>query len=179
MVRPHDRTALFVQSPDDSLRLIRITGRLDVAGAATVLRMVSAQLELVAARHRSVTDLVLDLTGVTGFEAAGVKSLRHARFAAGQRGVTVHLCGFDARRHLLPAAAYRVLLDFRSFPSAEVAVETLLDVPPIAVPAQTFIPVVTAVPPPVPPAPPVSTASPAPVARPVPDPARTTTVTPA
>ncbi|WP_130291446.1 STAS domain-containing protein [Pseudonocardia sediminis] len=175
MVRPHDRTALSVRSPDDSLRLIRVTGRLDVGGAATVLRMVSAQLELVAAGHRSVTDLVLDLTGVTGFETAGVTSLRHARFAAGQRGVTVHLCGFDARRHLLPAAAYRVLLDFRSFPSAEVAIETLLDVPPIAVPAQTFIPVVTAVPPPVPPAP-----VPRPVAvPPAPDPAPTPTVTPA
>ncbi len=148
----HDRMQLLVEAPDDSIRLIRVIGRLDVAGAAAVLRTVGAQLELVATHHRVASDLLLDLAGVSGYDMAGLKSLRHARFAAGRRGIAVHLCGFDAGQHPLPATARRVLTEFRRFPTAGLALDALLGARAAEVPAPARPPVqVAGAPGPVPP----------------------------
>lgn len=106
----HDHKGLqvTVEAPIPAVRLIRVAGRLDRAAAASVLRLVSVQLDLIARRHQAVTDLVLDIEQVRSFEPGGLESLRHAPYTAGQRGIGVCLsgCGGD-RPALRPAARPR------------------------------------------------------------------------
>lgn len=111
-----------VETPIVGVRLVRIAGRLDRAAAASVLRLISAQLELIAARHCDVTDMIVDIGAVHSFEPGGLDSLRQAPDIAGRHGVRVCLSGCGGRVHLLPVRARTMLDEFRRFPTAEVAV---------------------------------------------------------
>lgn len=115
-----------VEAPCPAVRLIRVAGRLDRAVAAGVLRLVSAQLNLVAGRHRAVTDLVLDIGAVSSFELAGLEALCHAPYSAGRHGIGLSLSGCGRRVHQLPLRARGLLLKhFRAFPSADVALQEI------------------------------------------------------
>lgn len=116
---------LTVETPVASVRLIRVAGRLDRTAAASVLRLLGVQLELIREWHRAVTDLVIDVGAVQCFEPGGLDSLRHAPYSAGRRGLGVYLSGCGGRAHLLPLHARKALSEFRTFPSADVAVRVL------------------------------------------------------
>lgn len=127
--RPTDpRTStvqLVVEAPQPGLRLLGMAGRLDPAAAARLLRLLDAQLDLVAAGYADTTHLVIDLAGVTGFEPGGLEALRHAPYTAARRGITVALCGCGGRTHLLPLRTRALLAEFRTFPTAEAATDAL------------------------------------------------------
>ena len=115
----------MVESPAEGLRVIRVYGPLGRTAAASLLRLVDAQLELRAARHRVISHVVVDLEGVSSFEPGGLETLRHARHRAGACGVGVHLTGCSARSALLPLRTRRLLLEFNTFPTTEVALTAL------------------------------------------------------
>lgn len=122
----HNGLQVIVEAPIPAVRLIRVAGRLDQAAAASVLRLVAVQLDLIAGRHQAVTDLVLDIEQVRCFEPGGLESLRHAPYTAGQRGIGVCLSGCQGRVAQLPLRARRLLSGFRTFPTAEVALQMLI-----------------------------------------------------
>jgi anti-anti-sigma regulatory factor len=124
-VHDHNSLQVTVEAPIPAVRLIRLAGRLDRTAAASVLRVVSVQLDLVAGGHQAVTDLVLDIEQVHCFEPGGLESLRHAPYTAGQRGIGVCLSGCGGRVAQLPLQAGRLLSEFRTFPTSEVALEML------------------------------------------------------
>lgn len=125
-VHDHNGLQVIVEAPIPAVRLIRVAGRLDQAAAASVLRLVAVQLDLIAGRHQAVTDLVLDIEQVRCFEPGGLESLRHAPYTAGQRGIGVCLSGCQGRVAQLPLRARRLLSGFRTFPTAEVALQMLI-----------------------------------------------------
>lgn len=116
---------LTVEAPCSSLRLIRVSGPMDQDGAPSLLRLVDAQLALVAARRSAATDLLVDVSGVSSFEPRALGTMRHVRYSAQLRGVRVHLSGWSGRSHLLPVRVHRVLIEFSSFPTTEIAVAAL------------------------------------------------------
>lgn len=120
-----DRFQMAVEAPADRVRLIRVVGALDRAAAAGLLRLLDAQLELIAARHCRVTDMLVDLEGVSSYEPGGLETVRHARHATAARDVRVHLTGCSGRFHQLPLRARRLLAEFSTFPTVEVALATL------------------------------------------------------
>ena len=131
-MRDSDRFQMVVEAPNEQARLIRVAGGLDRATAAALLRMIDAQLELIAARHRRVTDLLVDLEEVSSYEPAAVKVMRHARHSTAARGVRLHLTGCGARVHLLPLNVRRLLIEFSTYPTVEVALAALLRTAPLA-----------------------------------------------
>ena len=124
-MRAGERFQMTVETPSERVRLIRVAGGLDQATAAALLRMIDAQLESIAARRRSVTDLLVDLEGVSNFEPAAVKAMRHARRSTAARGVRLHLTGCTSRFFLLPLSVRRLLAEFRAYPTVEVALAAL------------------------------------------------------
>ena len=116
---------ITVEVPDDGVRLVRVAGRLDRAGADGVLRLVSAQLELVAVRRRAVRELVIDIESVSCFEPGGLERLGRAVELAGRHGVGLSVSGCGGRVHLLPLGCRRTLSRFRTYPTADVALATL------------------------------------------------------
>ncbi|MBW0102298.1 STAS domain-containing protein [Pseudonocardia sp. KRD291] len=116
---------MAVETPDERVRLIRLAGTLDRTAAASLLRLVDAQLDLVAAGHRHLTDLLVDLESVRSFEPGGLETVRHARHSTGARGVRIHLVGCSGRLHLLPLRACQVIGEFSTFPTAEIALAEL------------------------------------------------------
>lgn len=123
----HGRDALqaTIEAPTPVARLIRVAGRLDRAAAAGVLRLVDAQLALAAGGHRAVAHLVIDIESVAGFEPGGLEALRDAVPRADRQGITLWVSGCGGRVHLLPLWSRRALGMFRTFPTAEVALDAL------------------------------------------------------
>lgn len=120
---------MAVESVDVRVRLIRVAGNLDRSTAASLLRMVDAQLQLRATGHCRFTDLLVDLENVRSFERGGLEAVRHARYSTGTRGVRIHLAGCAARFHLLPLRARQILGEFSTFPTVEIALLELVRVP--------------------------------------------------
>ncbi|MBP2366768.1 LuxR C-terminal-related transcriptional regulator [Pseudonocardia parietis] len=106
-----------------------MAGRLDPTAAARVLRLLDAQLELVAAGYADTAQMVIDLDAVTSFERGGLASLRHAPYTAARRSITVSLSGYGARLHLLPLHARQLLAEFDTFPTLEAATHALIPIP--------------------------------------------------
>lgn len=119
------RFQIAVEAPDEAVRLIRIAGDLDRAAAARLLRLVDAQLDLVAARHRSVSHVLVDLECVRSFEPGGLDAVREARRTGAARGVRLHLVGCAGRSPLLPLRVCQVLAEFSTFPTVEIALAEL------------------------------------------------------
>jgi anti-anti-sigma regulatory factor len=120
-----ERFQMAVEAPHAWARVIRFAGILDRGAAASILRMVDAQLELHAARHCRLTDLVLDLEHVRSFERGGLEAIRHARHSTARRSIRLHLVGCSARLHLLPLRACQLLGEFSTFPTLEIALAEL------------------------------------------------------
>ena len=127
---------MAVESVDVRVRLIRVAGNLDRTTAASLLRMVDAQLQLHTTGHCQFTDLLVDLEHVRSFERGGLEALRHARYSTGTRGVRIHLAGCAGRFHLLPLRARQILGEFSTFPTVEIALVELVRFP-ATPPAQT------------------------------------------
>ena len=119
------RFQIAVEAPDEAVRLIRIAGDLDRSAAARLLRLVDAQLDLVAARHRSVSHVLVDLECVRSFEPGGLDAVREARRTSAARGVRLHLVGCAGRSPLLPLRVCQVLAEFSTFPTVEIALAEL------------------------------------------------------
>lgn len=119
------RFQMAVEAPHAWARVIRFAGVLDRGGAASILRMVDAQLELHSARHCRLTDLLLDLEHVRSFERGGLEAVRHARHSTARRSIRLHLVGCSARLHLLPLRARQLLCEFSTFPTLEIALAEL------------------------------------------------------
>ncbi|SFM71202.1 hypothetical protein SAMN05216207_100279 [Pseudonocardia ammonioxydans] len=116
---------ITVEVPDEGIRLVRVAGRLDRAGADGVLRLVSAQLELAAARRRAVRELVVDIGSVSCFEPGGLERLGRAVELAAGHAVGLSVSGCGGRVHLLPLGCRRTLSRFRTYPTADVALAAL------------------------------------------------------
>lgn len=120
----------MVEAPATAVRLLRVAGRLDRPAATRVLRLVDVQLQHIST-HRytagrgDVAALVIDLGAVSSFEPGGLETLRHAPYSAARRGIGVHLCGCGGRIGLLPLRARQLFAEFSTFPTAELAVDTL------------------------------------------------------
>lgn len=125
----NERVQLSVEAPQERVRLIRVVGALDRAAVASLLRLVDAQLALISARRCRVTDLFVDLEGVSSFEPGGLEVLRQARHSTGTRGIGLHLTGCSARFHLLPLRARQLLAAFNTFPTIEVGLTAMADAP--------------------------------------------------
>ncbi|MCW2719586.1 STAS domain-containing protein [Pseudonocardia sp.] len=123
---PFTHLQLYVEKPATALRVITAAGRLDVAGAVRVVRLAEAQLDLAAAGHGALTHLVVDLSGVTSFEAGAVETLRHLRHGCATAGAQVHLAGCAGRLLLLPLRVRQVLTEFSTYPTLEVALAALV-----------------------------------------------------
>ena len=115
------RFQMAVEAPDEWVRVIRVSGTLDGAAAARLLRLVDAQLQLVMTGHRQVTELLIDLEGVNCYQRGGLETLRHARYSTAARGVALHLAGCSSRLHQLPLQVRQLVAEFSNFPTVEVA----------------------------------------------------------
>ncbi len=116
---------MAVETPHEWMRLIRVVGNLDRAAAASLLRLIDAQLEVATLRDRRLTDLIVDIEGVESFGPGGLETVRHARHCTDARDVRLHLTGCSGRFHLLPLRARRILGEFDTFPTVEVALAEL------------------------------------------------------
>lgn len=101
----------------------RVSGVLDTATGARLLRLVDAQLELVTAGSSETTHILIDLTAIVGIEPGGVATLRHALYSANRRGAAVWLAGCTGNLHRLPLQSRQILYKFRIFPSVEAATQ--------------------------------------------------------
>lgn len=124
-VRGSDAVQVTIEAPIPTARLIRVAGRLDRAAAASVLRLVDAQLAVVAGGHRAVAHVVIDVEAVSGFEPGGLDLLRNAVSRADRRAITLWVSGCGGRVHLLPLPSRQALARFRTFPTAELALDAL------------------------------------------------------
>lgn len=124
-MRPTEQVQLMVEAVEATVRVIRFHGPLNRSGAARLLRLVEAQLDVVAARRPRLTDVIVDLGGVSSFEPGGLPVLRHARDSARARGVGFHLTGLASRFYLMPLQARQVAGEFSMFPNIELAVAVL------------------------------------------------------
>lgn len=122
-----ERVQLTVETPESGLRLIRVTGALDRAAAATLLRLLDAQLHEAAGRRLRTTHVLVDLSGVRSFEPGGLETLRHARHCAARSGIGIHLTGCTDRSPHLPLRACQLLTEFHTYPTTEVALAALTD----------------------------------------------------
>ena len=113
---------LTVERPHERVVLIRVNGALDRDAAAAVLRLVDAQAELVRHGRRATIAVLVDLDGVSTFDAAAFRDLRHARSRARRAGFGLCLTGCGGRVHLLPFAVQQALTEYHTFPTAEAAV---------------------------------------------------------
>ncbi len=113
--------AVDVMSP--RVRVIRVAGRLDRVSAARVVGLVAAQCSLAATC--TLSDVVLDLSGVTEFRTDAVEVLRSADAGCERAGVVLHLAGCTDRLFLLPLALRGLLAQFRAFPTVEVALAVI------------------------------------------------------
>ncbi len=111
-----------VERPHESVVLIRANGTLDRAAAAALLRLIDAQAELVRHGRRSLVAVLVDLDGVSTFDAAAFRDLRPARERARRGGFALCLTGCGGRVHLLPLAVQQMLTEHRTFPTAEAGV---------------------------------------------------------
>lgn len=114
-----------IEVPIPVARLIRVAGRLDRSAARCVLRLVDAQLAVAAGGHRAVAHLVIDVEAVSCFEPGGLEVLRDAVPHADRHGVTLWVSGCGGRVHLLPLRSRQALGLFRTFPTAELALDAL------------------------------------------------------
>lgn len=124
-MRPTEPVQLIVETVDEAVRVIRFHGPLNRSGAARLLRLVDAQLDVDAAGRGRLTDVIVDLGGVSSFEPGGPQVLRHARTSARARGVGFHLTGLASRFYLMPLHARQVAGEFSMFPNLELALAVL------------------------------------------------------
>jgi anti-anti-sigma factor len=111
-----------VERPHERVVLIRVNGALDRVAAAALHRLVDAQAELVRHGRRKTTTALVDLDGVSTFDTAAFRELRHVRSRARRGGIDLCLTGCGGRVHLLPFAIQQALTEHRTFPTAEGAV---------------------------------------------------------
>ncbi|MDQ4115639.1 MAG: STAS domain-containing protein [Actinomycetota bacterium] len=111
-----------VERPHERIVLIRANGALDRGAAAALLRLIDAQAELVRHGRRSLDAVLVDLDGVSTFDAAAFHELRRARERARRGGFALCLTGCGGRVHLLPLVVQQMLTEHRTFPTAEAAV---------------------------------------------------------
>ncbi|TCK21742.1 STAS domain-containing protein [Pseudonocardia endophytica] len=111
-----------VERPHERVVLIRANGVLDRGAAAALLRLIDAQAELVRHGRRSLAAVLVDVDGVTTFDAVAFRDLAHARDRARRGGFALCLTGCGGRRALLPLAVQQALTEHRTFPTAEAAI---------------------------------------------------------
>jgi len=116
---------LYVESPHPGLNVIRVAGRLDIAGAARIVRLVESQLSLAAAGQLALHHVVLDMTEVTSFAPGSLEALHHAHHSCGRAQIGIHLAGCAGRLLLLPLRVRQALTEFHCFPTLNTAVESL------------------------------------------------------
>jgi anti-anti-sigma regulatory factor len=116
------RVQVTVERPHEQVVLIRMNGALDRDATSALLRLVDAQAELVRHGRRATTAVLVDLDGVSTFDAAAFRDLRHARSRARRAGFGLCLTGCRGRVHLLPFAVQQALTGHHTFPTAEAAV---------------------------------------------------------
>lgn len=116
---------LYVESARPGVRVVRVAGRLDVAGAARIVRLVESQISLAAADKLAVRQVVLDLADVTDFAPGSLESLHCVHHGCRQANVELHLAGCADRLLLLPLRVRQALTEFHCFPTLNVAVEAL------------------------------------------------------
>jgi anti-anti-sigma factor len=119
---PEEAIALAVEAPAVGIVVVRVAGTLDRLTAPRLLRLLDNQLHHGAGRR---AHLVVDLAEVRHFGSGGLEALRHARYAAEQTGVALHLTGLTARAGLLPGWATELIPEFDTFPVLEQALAAL------------------------------------------------------
>lgn len=115
---------MAVESPVEGIRVVRTAGSLDRQSAAGLLRLVDAQIALVAGGHRTAAHLIVDLENVNRFDPGGMETLHTHRAVGRDRGVQLHLAG-GGRLMQLPIRVRQLLRDFSIFPTTEIAVAAL------------------------------------------------------
>ena len=113
-------------TPDSpAIAVVSLTGELDEAAAARLLRWCEARMHLHDIGEARVAHLLVDLGHARHATASALVILDHARTAAARRRVGIHLVGAGP---LMATAAPQVrqrLGRWRSFPSLDVARATL------------------------------------------------------
>lgn len=138
---------LSVDVPDPAVRVLWVNGYLDVAGAARLVRVVESQLLLVTSGLRDTRFLLVDLSGVAGFDPAALDLLRCLPPASRAAGVELYLTGCSSRLLMLPLRVRQALSRFSSYPTVESALQDLRPVVPeatteVVLPAQPGPPAV-------------------------------------
>lgn len=116
---------LRVETPRPGLRVIRVSGRFDIAGAARVVRLVDSQISLIIANRLAVSHIVVDLGEVTTVVPEAAEPLNRAHHLCSAAGVAIHLTGCARHLLLLPLTARQSLATFSSFPTLDVALATV------------------------------------------------------
>ncbi|QJY48236.1 STAS domain-containing protein [Pseudonocardia broussonetiae] len=138
---------LSVDVPDPAVRVLWVNGYLDVAGAARLVRVVESQLLLVTSGLRDTRFLLVDLSGVAGFDPAALDLLRCLSPASRAAGVELYLTGCSSRLLVLPLRVRQALARFSAYPTVESALRDLRPVAPeatteVVLPAQPGPPAV-------------------------------------
>jgi hypothetical protein len=100
---------------------VSLTGELDEAAAARVLRWCEARLHLHDTGQSPVGHLLLDLGRARHATLAAVAILDHARTEADRRRVGIHLVGAGPLTAAAPPQVRQRLGRWRTFPSLDVA----------------------------------------------------------
>lgn len=114
-----------IDTPCDGVCRLQVTGVLDGATGTRVLRCVDARLALVEAGYHRSRHLLVDLGQADDASTAGVRALPHAHYAAGRRGISLHLLGAARVAATLPAPARAALRGLGAFPDLAAALAAL------------------------------------------------------
>ena len=111
---------------DPTLRVVRVAGRLTLEGARRIVTLLDGQCRLVESGGRHTTDVVVDLEGVSWFDPGALELLRFAGDNCRTAGISLHVSGCGARLPLLPFRVRQALAQFSSYPTADLAVTSLV-----------------------------------------------------
>lgn len=117
------RSTLDVVS--STVRVVRVTGRWDRAGASRTADLVSAQCALARTSWSALSDLVVDLSGVSEFGGDALTALVRADAECDRSGVDLHLAGAADRLLRMPVRLRGMVTRFRGFPTVEVALAAI------------------------------------------------------
>jgi hypothetical protein len=103
------------------LAIVSITGELDDAAAARLLRWCEARLHLLDTGHASVSHLLIDVSHARHTRRSALTILDHARAEAGRRHVGIYLVGAGPlMANSTPEVRHR-LGRWKNFPALDVA----------------------------------------------------------
>lgn len=123
-MRFHDG-ALTIDTPRTDVQVIRVTGALDGATGARLLRLIDARLQVSALGVTPTRHILVDLTEVRAATVTGLKSLTRADHATRSRRLGFSLVGAGRLTVGLQCAARQVMRDLVSFPDLTAALAAL------------------------------------------------------